>query len=89
MDNYNNHMSCLSLSVINLGNKINIVTSKANSSIAIMVNRVNQSLTITCSLVCLVNRGAYLRVKPDYVWLTPDMLSNEFDIYSNVGWEID
>lgn len=41
----------------------------------------------------LAIRGAvevdYLRVSPNVVWLTPDMLSGEFNIRSNVAWKID
>lgn len=53
------------------------------------VTRVGQGLSGSVTLVCSVNKDAYLRVVPDVVWLTPDMLSGEFDIYSNVVWKID
>ena len=53
------------------------------------ITRVGQGLSGSVTLVCSVNKDAYLRVVPDVVWLTPDMLSGEFDIYSNVVWKID
>jgi hypothetical protein len=44
---------------------------------------------ITAYLICTINKESYLKVNPDYVWLTPDMLSSgEFDIISNVNWNI-
>lgn len=51
--------------------------------------RVGSGLKIYASVVCSVNKDAYLRVSPDVVWLTPDMIGGEFDIYSNVVWRID
>ena len=53
------------------------------------VTRVGNCLSGNISLVCTTNRNSYLRVSPDVVWLTPDMLSGEFEIYSNVVWRID
>lgn len=53
------------------------------------ISRVGSDITGYVSLVCSVNKDAYLRVSTDVVWLTPDMLSEEFDIQSNVDWKID
>lgn len=53
------------------------------------ITRVGSDITGYVSLVCSVNKDAYLRVSTDVVWLTPEMLSEEFDIYSNVVWKID
>lgn len=41
-------------------------------------------------LVCKVDRTPYLEVKPEVVWLTDinDFMA-DFDIYSNVEWEIE
>lgn len=51
--------------------------------------RVGKGLNVTARLVCTANRDAYLRVSTDVLWLTPDMLSSgEFDIISNVNWNI-
>ena len=62
-----------------------IIDSKSN----ITCKPIGKKLDVTCSLVCTVNKATYLNVKPDYVWLTPDMLSyREFDIISNVNWNI-
>lgn len=48
-----------------------------------------EHLQVCCSLVCGVNTtDKYLNVAPTMVWLTPDMLSGEFNIYSNVNWNI-
>lgn len=60
-----------------------------NQPLNISVIDVTPRLKVHGSIVCSVGGGTYLRVSPDYVWLTPDMLSGEFDIYSNVVWKID
>ena len=54
------------------------------------VTRVGQDLSGCVSLVCSANHDLrYLRVNTDVIWLTPDMLSDDFDIYSNVVWKIE
>ena len=60
-----------------------------NPPLKVSVMDVTPRLKVHGSLVCSVGGGTYLRVSPDYVWLTPDMLSGEFDIFSNVSWKID
>ena len=57
--------------------------------IEISAKRIDSKISISCSLICTINKSAYLHVNPNYVWLTPDMLSSgEFDIISNVNWNI-
>lgn len=51
--------------------------------------RVGGGLSGYVSMVCSVNKDAYLEVSTDVLWLTPDMLGEEFEIYSNVTWKID
>ena len=53
------------------------------------ITLVGSELRGCVTLVCSVNKDAYLRVEPDVIWLTPDMIGGEFDIYSNVVWRID
>ena len=72
------HIGCLSGSVTRIG-----------SELCGCVTRIGQELRGSATLVCSVNKDAYLRVSPDVVWLTPDMIGGEFDIYSNVVWKID
>lgn len=86
-DNLN---GCLSVSAYRLGDKMNISASKTNDDIKIFIKPIGKKVVVVCSLVCTINRTSYLKVNPDYVWLTPDILSSgEFNIYSNVAWKID
>lgn len=49
----------------------------------------DEKINVSCSVVCSISTGSFLRVNPDIVWLTPDMLaSSEFNIVSNVSWVI-
>ena len=44
---------------------------------------------ISCSLICSINKSAFINVVPDTLWLTPDMLASaEFEIKSNTSWFI-
>lgn len=81
--------SDLSASCKRIGNDLEIEAWKIGVMPDISCRQLNKGLKVICSLVCTVNRDAYLRVEPDYVWLTSEMLSGEFDIYSNVSWRID
>lgn len=88
------HIGCLSGSVTRVGkglsgNVIRLGSTESYNELSGSVTRVGTGLRGYASLVCSTNKDAYLRVVPDVVWLTPDMLSGEFDIYSNVVWRID
>lgn len=74
---------------ISLLNCIECSASVLNPPLNISVMDVTPRLKVSSHLVCSVGGGSYLRVVPDVVWLTPDMLSRDFDIYSNVVWKID
>ena len=77
MYGHNDNIGCLTVSAYRVGDGLNVKG-----------NRVGDGLNVFCCVVCTVNKVSYLRVDPDYVWLTPDMLSGEFDIVSNVNWNI-
>lgn len=72
------HIGCLSGEVNRVGGELT-----GN------VNCISQGLKGCVSFVCTLNKDAYLRVSTEVLWLTPDMLGEEFDIYSNVAWKID
>ena len=97
----NCHIGCLSGSITRVGSdggenfglsgSVTRVGSAREETFGLSggISRVGSDITGYVSLVCSVNKDAYLRVSTDVVWLTPDMLSEEFDIYSNVVWKID
>lgn len=77
------------VSAYRLGSRIKVSASNLNDNIKISVRPIGKKIIVTCSLICAINKTPYLNVNPDYVWLTPDMLSSgEFDIISNVNWNI-
>ena len=53
------------------------------------VDRIGDGLKVTCGIVCDINKDSYLETSTDVLWLTCDMLGEEFDIYSNVVWKIE
>ena len=95
------HIGCLSGSITRVGSdggenfglsgSVTRVGSDREETFGLSgcISRVGSDITGYVSLICSVNKDAYLRVSTDVVWLTPDMLSEEFDIYSNVVWKID
>lgn len=83
------HIGCLSGSVTRVGQELSGSVSRIGTELCGSITRVGQGLSGSVTLVCSVNKDAYLRVVPDVVWLTPEMIGGEFDIYSNVVWKID
>ena len=60
-----------------------------NERLNISVSRLGDRLNVSASLICTVNKSAFLSVVPDVLWLSPDMLASaDFDIISNVEWII-
>ena len=53
--------------------------------------KATRDLIVYCGLVCSSVSGEhYLRVEPNTLWLTPDAFNGvDFDIYSNVIWNIE
>lgn len=75
--------------VQNVNNPLNINTILLSSKFQLETKKIGIGLQITCGIVCSVNDDYYLEISKDTLWLTPDMLSEQFDIYSNVVWKID
>ena len=60
-----------------------------NEGLNVSASRYGSGLKVSVHQVCSLNQSAYLNAIPDTLWLTPDMLaSGEFDIISNVNWNI-
>lgn len=83
------HIGCLSGEVKRIGGELDGFATRACSELSGNVNCISQGLKGCVSLVCTLSKDAYLRVSTEVLWLTPDMLGEEFDIYSNVVWKID
>ena len=84
-----NIKGCLSVSAYKVGDTFKVEANPINKELNISARPIGKKIIVTCSLICTINKSAYLNVNPDYVWLAPDMLSSgEFDIISNVNWNI-
>lgn len=84
-----NLKGCLSVSANRIDKKISVDANILNESLNVVAKPIGKKIIVTCSLICTINRTAYLNVNPNYIWLTPDMLSSgEFDIISNISWNI-
>lgn len=83
------HIGCLTGTVTRVGDDLKGFVARACGELSGSVSRIGKGLEGSVTFVCTTNRDAYLRVTPDVIWLTPDMISGEFDIYSNVAWRID
>ena len=83
------HIGCLSGSVTRLGTELSGGVIRIGKPIQGSIVSMSKGLSGYISMVSSTNKDAYLRVSTDVLWLTPDMLGENFDIYSNVTWVID
>lgn len=84
-----NIKGCLYVDANRIGGRVSVSASIVNESPNVLVKPIGKKVFVTCSLICTINKTPHLNVNPDYVWLTPEMLSSgEFDIISNVSWNI-
>lgn len=60
-----------------------------DSPIHVSAVPLHDDIVVRCSVICTINSSSYLNVSTDTLWLTPDMIAEEFEIYSNVKWIID
>lgn len=67
---------------------INVAVNKCSGDFISKAFKVGEDIKVSCSVVCSVSNDFYLDVSNDIVWLTPEMIEGEFDIYSNVIWKI-
>lgn len=92
-------MGCLNVSTEQLNVPIYIIANGCDNlhvnafivtpNITVNSTHVGAELKVCCNIVCGTPNNYYLNVTPNVVWLTPDMIGGEFDIYSNVVWKID
>ena len=82
-------MSCLNGSLTRMGERLTGEVLRLGEELRGSLTRMGERLTGYVSVVCTSNRDAYLVVTKDTLWLTPDMIAEQFDIYSNVNWKIE
>lgn len=78
----------IKVSCFGMGRPIEVSCLELSENAVPQCYMIGQQIEVTLFKICSINKLPYLRVDPDYVWLTPDMLSGEFDIISNARWEI-
>lgn len=79
--------SRIKFSANRVGENIHFMADSLNPTLNISAIRIGKRLRVSAHRICTVNKTSFLNVNPDYVWLTPDVLSSgEFDIISNVNW---
>jgi hypothetical protein len=89
MQRSENDIGCLQGSIDRVGVGLSGGVQRISEGLQGEISRVGGGIEGYISLVCTVSRDAYLRVSTDVLWLTPEMLGEEFDIYSNLNWKID
>lgn len=82
------NLGCLQGSIERVGKGLNGNISRLGRGLRGGVERIGRGLSGSIGLVCYSDRDAYLRISTDTIWLTPDVISEEFDIISNVVWII-
>ena len=89
MQRSENILGCLNGSIDRIGEGLSGYVRRVGEGLNGSIDRIGEGLSGYVSLVCTVNRDSYLNISTNALWLTPEMLSEEFEIYSNVNWKIE
>lgn len=69
--------------------KPSIVLMGVDPTLNITLGIIGEPLVCDVSEICTVDTNYYLRVSPEIVWFTPDVLyDNLFNVQSNTNWKI-
>lgn len=83
-------MSCLSARVTLIPQELNASVKLTQERVSARVIDAAEHLRASVGLLCGFVKTDYLNVRPTVVWLTPENLfTGDFDIESNVEWEIE
>lgn len=82
-------IGCLSGTLTRVGVGLKGEVQRIGNSLSGTLTRVGEGLKGYVSVLCTSNRDSYLVISKDTLWLTPDMIAEQFDIYSNVNWKIE
>ena len=74
------------VSCYKVGGTADVLCERIGESIDVSCVVLHKPIDVSCFTICSLNN--YLRVSTETLWLTPDMIAEQFDIYSNVSWEI-
>lgn len=81
-------MGCLNVTANRIGDGLHIDASCVGSGISIQATRIG-GMSVTCGLVCSVNKARYLRVEPKAIFLMPgNNFTDDVLITANVDWQV-
>lgn len=69
---------------------LNVTAERIGKGISLRTERMGQGVSVTCGLVCSVNKARYLKVEPKAIFLMP---GNDFRddvlVIANVDWQVE
>ena len=81
-------MGCLNVTAKRIGDGLQLDATCVGSGISIQATRIG-GMSVTCGLVCTVNKARYLRVEPKAIFLMPgNNFTDDVLITANVDWHI-
>ena len=85
----NDTIGCISVVASVIGSGLNVMGKVASEHVSVVASVIGSGLNVMGAPVCGINASKYLNVSPEYLWLSPDMLSSgDFEIVANVEWYI-
>ena len=84
-------MGCIATHTTRQGGDLRTEATRQGGALGISVAREGGALGIRVSLVCTVNlQKSYLRVEPEYVWLTESNLwTAVMQVEANLQWQVE
>ena len=85
-------VGCLSVAAWRIGEELALKASRLDfgeehEGLSVAAWRIGGGINVSASLTCSL-KLPYLQVSTNTIWLTPDMIAERFDIYSDVEWII-
>ena len=81
-------MGCLNVTAIRIGDGLQLAANRVGSGISVQATRIG-GMSVTCGLVCSVNKARYLRVEPKSIFLMPgNNFTDDVLIMANVDWQV-
>lgn len=81
-------MGCLKVITNRIGDGIHAHSARVGKGIQILADRIG-GMSVTCGLVCTVNKARYLRVEPKSIFLMPgNNFTDDVLIMANVDWQV-
>ena len=81
-------MGCIDVRASRVGDGLHFGTKRIGDGISVQNRRIGDGLHVRTGVVCTIGNDLYLKVSPDVVWVSPDII-RQLLVESNTQWKIE